>query len=334
MKLTVATTDDRVLTIEVRRRIGDQRDCIPTPLPRAWFARQPFSPKTLSCCVWDGSDVIPYSLAVSTALSRSELSYPSPPSLSHPQTHMFSPLISSALIYDITTMLSSLFPQIDDNDSVGTLKAILEAETGTNASGQMLLHNGNALKSSDSIADAGVKDGDLIMIALDGGAPEPRRRGARNDGISSSRANGHPMTPFLSDGTAADPEGLLAGLRSLPSSHLERLPTALREAIETNDTQQLQDSLRTMALERQKAAEEEARFLRLAEEDPFNPEVQRRLEQAIREKNVAENLATALEYNPEVFGTVVMLYVNLHVNGFPVKGFVDSGEFVFCFRLK
>ncbi|RXH81027.1 hypothetical protein DVH24_004941, partial [Malus domestica] len=73
----------------------------------------------------------------------------------------------------------------------------------------------------------------------------------------------------------------------------------------------------------------------------FDVEAQKKIEAAIRQgsaihtpfllphtpfgKGIDENWAAALEHNPEAFAGVVMLYVDMEVNGVPLKAFVDSG---------
>lgn len=46
----------------------------------------------------------------------------------------------------------------------------------------------------------------------------------------------------------------------------------------------------------------------------------------LRLKNVQSNMETAIEFAPESFAQVHMLYIDCKVNGHPVKAFVDSGE--------
>jgi hypothetical protein len=54
--------------------------------------------------------------------------------------------------------------EIDANDPVETLKAILEVETGVPIAEQQLSFQGRSLQSGTTLASAGVGNGDLVML--------------------------------------------------------------------------------------------------------------------------------------------------------------------------
>ena len=49
------------------------------------------------------------------------------------------------------------------------------------------------------------------------------------------------------------------------------------------------------------------------------------MEELAYAKKIDEQMTHAMEYTPETFTTVSMLYINMEINGHPVKAFVDSG---------
>lgn len=86
------------------------------------------------------------------------------------------------------------------------------------------------------------------------------------------------------------------------------------------------DAFATVLREQQEARLERERLrMRMATADPFDVEAQRLMAEEIRQKNIDANMEAAMEHNPESFGSVIMLYINCAVNGYPVKAFIDSG---------
>lgn len=129
-------------------------------------------------------------------------------------------------------------------------------------------------------------------------------------------------------------------LLPLPSLSLSQTHPEIAQAVSSSPSEffRLLSNQARIASEAQRARQQAE--MELANADEFDVEAQRKIEEAIREERVMENLEHAMEYSPESFGRVTMLYVETQVNGIPVKAFVDSGaqatisEFFSGVRLK
>jgi len=74
--------------------------------------------------------------------------------------------------------------------------------------------------------------------------------------------------------------------------------------------------------ERKRKEIEELKYIN---DNPFDIEAQRKIENAIKKENINRNYEYALEHHPEFFGDITMLYINCEMNGHPLKAFVDTG---------
>ncbi|KXZ47554.1 hypothetical protein GPECTOR_34g713 [Gonium pectorale] len=129
------------------------------------------------------------------------------------------------------------------------------------------------------------------------------------------------------DGSLVNPAAAIQALKSDRNTmdHFRSHAPKLYDAIMNDNVAALQEELRRAhKLQNDNDAELE-RLYQMQEEDPFNPELQAKIEDAIRRKNIDENYEAAMEHNPENFIQVHMLYVDMEVNGVHVKAFIDSG---------
>ncbi|OIW09523.1 hypothetical protein TanjilG_13747 [Lupinus angustifolius] len=200
---------------------------------------------------------------------------------------------------------------VDSHESVENVKALLEVETSVPLQQQQLLFNGSEVRNSDKLSAIGVKDDDLLMMVS--------AAAASSVSTDDLRVN--------ADGSAANPGAFQQRIRhdSDLMGRLYQNDPELAQAILGNDLNRLQEILRLRHRQRDQFQRQKEEELALLYADPFDVEAQKKIEAAIRQKGIDENWEAALEHNPEAFARVVMLYVDMEVNGVPLKAFVDSG---------
>lgn len=202
--------------------------------------------------------------------------------------------------------------------TVGETKELIKSETKhTNHSPQFFL-NGQVLSNDEkTLEDAGIKDGEMLAMLISRSGTGPA--GQRQQQQQQQRRRRQQDTDDVDIETAR--LNLLGNPQAL-SSIQEQQPD-LAAAI--NDPIRFRDAWQSAINEERNREKERQDQMALLNEDPLNIDAQRKIEEIIRNDRVTENLQAALDYNPESFGRVNMLYINTEVNGHPVKALVDSG---------
>ncbi|KAK5998478.1 DNA damage-inducible protein 1 [Cladobotryum mycophilum] len=206
-----------------------------------------------------------------------------------------------------------IFPEMP----VSTLRESVQLEAGIPPLSQHIYHNGRLITDdTKTMEQLQISDGDMLAVHV--------RDMRGSTGVPEQAARPPPPRPRPT-GPDNDTEvirlqvlGNPAMRAQLASQHPELASAVEDPARFARIFQDSRDREHRERLERQREIER-------LNEDPFNIENQRRIEEMIRQERVMENLQNAMEHNPEVFGRVHLLYANVEVNGHKVKALVDSG---------
>lgn len=168
--------------------------------------------------------------------------------------------------------------------TVKDLKGFIEAETSLPAASQAIYLNGQPVANeTQTLEEAGIRDGEMLAVVV-----RQARPAANTQQANRNRNTGGPDPEALRQHLSSDP-GRIAGLRAqdpeLAAAVMD--PNSWREVFTNRQRQQ------------EEAERERRNQIALLNEDPFNVDAQRKIEELIRQDRVVENLEKAYNENPE-----------------------------------
>ena len=177
------------------------------------------------------------------------------------------------------------------------LKAFVNAETDVPQDQQQFYLNNAVLQpDSKTLEEAGVKDDDMLVLLTR--TPQQQQRQQRQPQQQQQQQQQNNMGA-QQRGSPADIErtrlNILGNANAMAQVREQR--PALAEAI--NDSNRFREVWIEMMREDDRREGERMEQMRLLNEDPFNVEAQRKIEEMIRQQSVQDNLQHAYEHNPE-----------------------------------
>lgn len=179
--------------------------------------------------------------------------------------------------------------------------ALLEAESGIPVTEQSISHEGRDLNNPKAtMRECGIGENAMLLL---------RRK------VNVAGRSGEQDSEMMRLQLLGDPNLM---------NQIRQVQPEIANAAQ-NDPARFAELLRQTRTRQYDAELERQRDIARLNADPFDVEAQRKIEEAIQHQAVMENMEHALEYSPESFGRVTMLYIPVEVNGVPLKAFVDSG---------
>ena len=202
---------------------------------------------------------------------------------------------------------------IDGTLPLQMLKALAEEDVSIPASEMVISKSGRALSGDETaLQDLGLNDGDVLAVSTTAIQNVLAGLGSLKPPKSQLRRSAEELVSSMSN----NPYSL---------SLLKQNNPRLAEAVENRDWASIERQLKEMEDRKREREREIERQRRILAQNPFDERAQRMIEEQIQLENVERARQDALEFMPEAFASVTMLYINVRVNGVPLKAFVDSG---------
>lgn len=227
----------------------------------------------------------------------------------------------------ILDSLSNVYPfELDDESPIEDLKALVEVDLNIPLADQELFFENKKLDNKATLKQVGIKDGDLIRVE---NKKANNLLSAFTNLFQGGQFGQQPNPQQNPIYTQLKQEALQLKAHYENNANdlqfiLHQNPE-LAQAILNDDINVLIDYIKKSKLKKQEEKIKEMKRVSELNDDPFDLEKQRQIEEEIRMGNVNETLEFAQEFMPESFGQVTMLYIDCKINGKPIQAFVDSG---------
>lgn len=195
--------------------------------------------------------------------------------------------------------------------TLADLKAVIAIDANVPAISQVIFHEGLPLTLDlNTLGELRIKEGDMVVLQ-----------------VKKTQASGIARQDQRAGGSRVRDDAEILRLQALGEP---RVMEQLREhrpelAGAVQDPRQFREVWDQMKRAQDEAEREKNQLIAKLNADPFNREAQTQIEEMIREAAVMQNLSSAMESTPEVFGRVHMLYIPVEVNKKKINAFVDSG---------